>query len=283
MGFAILTFITYVFGYPLSVYLAMYHHRRFQRVRMDRKVAEMHIDLLLAGYWVPCATDDVSVFRRAALNSALNVPGSLPGHKAQSGALSGGEDSGTGSENGEQEGAEAVGEQEGAEAVGEQSAAGNRRITICAQRSRNTTLENTPIDLYLRCDMFVRIKGTKNKANVEAAQEMMRQGSARVTGIPRKRNRQSILRAGSQGRHNKGMTDTILLADGRIIDGVRCLERPDVGDYGVITQVPVTRLNDADVDKVKTARLPTRHAKCLLLLLGGLGKYSLRSKLFFLF
>lgn len=46
------------------------------------------------------------------------------------------------------------------------------------------------------------------------------------------------------------MTDTIMIIDGSILEGVHCIQQPDIGDGGVITMVPVTRLNDGDVKKV---------------------------------
>ncbi|KAK3274305.1 hypothetical protein CYMTET_17504, partial [Cymbomonas tetramitiformis] len=56
--FAVYTVVTYVIGYPLALYFAMRHLRLYHHVRMPRQSAELCIDRVHVGEWIPCHPED---------------------------------------------------------------------------------------------------------------------------------------------------------------------------------------------------------------------------------
>ncbi|KAK3233107.1 hypothetical protein CYMTET_56577, partial [Cymbomonas tetramitiformis] len=63
MVFAVITLITFTFGYPLSLLLGMSHLRRYHKLRIPRHEAERYVDLIRSGLWVLCAEEEVVILR----------------------------------------------------------------------------------------------------------------------------------------------------------------------------------------------------------------------------
>ncbi|KAK3232792.1 hypothetical protein CYMTET_56877 [Cymbomonas tetramitiformis] len=224
--FAGFTLVTYVFGYPLVLYLTMRQLRSFRRVKMEREVAERHIDLVLAGQWLPCTINDVALVRNF---QSLHPDLSLCNNQALRMSVSADK-----------------------EAQGKQAQA---------------------IELFIRRDTFVQVAGLDEDSLIAGRKNLERKKLERMLQPPgsmRHRHGSGTNRSSSVGQELKPycsssstpkkpndptsidqeMPHIILLADGRVIEKALCFQRPDVGDRGAITQVPVTRLDDFDVDKV---------------------------------
>ncbi|KAK3234352.1 hypothetical protein CYMTET_55390 [Cymbomonas tetramitiformis] len=210
--------------------------RCYQKVRMPRHVADRHVDLVQQGVWIPCSENDVLDVQLSGSFHTLKSEELRP--QAKKGSLRG-EETMMPSAGPERGILVEAGTEETATGLEEGGRITKETLTRLARRWRVTASMRAapPVDLYLPKDAFVKCGGV-DEASCAAAREALearRSASLWKTPAP-------VALADCAG--NEEGDSVIMTRDGRLIKGVHCYEKKDVGDKGVITMVPVTMLDD---------------------------------------
>ncbi|KAK3248358.1 hypothetical protein CYMTET_42174 [Cymbomonas tetramitiformis] len=284
---AAFTIVTFVFGFPILLFVSMSRLRGYQKVQMPRQVADRHVDLVQQGVWIPCSENDVvavqlsgsfyalksedlrpqlfswhGVFKvlLAKKSSPRREEAMTPSPASARGILveAGTEEKPTGLEEG---GGEETMMPSPAPAKGILVEAGTEEKTggleggVCITKETLTRLARRwrvkaymqnapPVDLYLPRDAFVECGGV-DEASCAAAREAL---EAKRPAFLWKRLALAALAdcAGNEEGGEEGGEEGsgIMTRDGRLIKGVHCYEKEDVGDKGIITMAPVTMLDD---------------------------------------
>ncbi|KAK3268964.1 hypothetical protein CYMTET_22564 [Cymbomonas tetramitiformis] len=293
--FSIFTLVTYVFGYPLTLFLGMRHLHGYQKVRMSREVAESEMKLVRAGVWIPCSVGDKAtvnlydsffagseppVIGDYKLSSILHKISSplLGARHSKSTLLAPGTQSGAGAP--PQTPASAPAEaplvnsedgpsvRNGDDACADTHADGTTVTTsdqhqsksrnasdsalivkIAGNHWRRKSVINAPVDMWLLSSSYMRVSALDEQSLDVAWKKLKgRKNSIRPPETARLRRRTQVLR--NDLRTSDGVVSDLLLRDGSVIKDVFCFEKPDIGDGGLIKQVPVSRLDDPNLAKV---------------------------------
>ncbi|KAK3271519.1 hypothetical protein CYMTET_20138 [Cymbomonas tetramitiformis] len=252
---ATFTLATYVFGFPILLFVSMRRLRCYQKVRMPRQVADRHVDLVQQGVWIPCSENDVVAVQLSGSFHTLKFEDLRPQHFSLSGVLNM-LLAKKGSPRGEEAMMPSPAPERGisVEAGTEEKAGGMEgggRITkeTLARLARRWRVKAhmqaaPPVDLYLPRHAFVECGGM-DEASCAAAREAL---EAKRAAFMWKRPAPVALAgcAGNEEGDEEGSKEgsVIMTRDGRLIEGVHCYEKKDVGDKGVITMAPVTMLDD---------------------------------------
>ncbi|KAK3240847.1 hypothetical protein CYMTET_49343 [Cymbomonas tetramitiformis] len=257
---ATFTMATYVFGFPILLFVSMWRLRCYQKVRMPRQVADRHVDLVQQGVWIPCSENDVVAVQLSGSFHALKLEDLRPQYFSWYGVLNmllakkgspRGEEAVTPSpvpKSGILVEAETEEKAEGLEGGGRIT---KETLTRLARRWRVKAYMQTapPVDLYLPRHAFVECGGV-DEASCAAAREAL---EARRSASLWKRPAPVALAdcAGNEEGGEEGSKEgsVIMTRDGRLIKGVHCYEKNDVGDMGAITMAPVTMLDDPAFSK----------------------------------
>ncbi|KAK3236025.1 hypothetical protein CYMTET_53813 [Cymbomonas tetramitiformis] len=257
---ATFTMATYVFGFPILLFVSMWRLRCYQKVRMPRQVADRHVELVQQGVWIPCSENDVVAVQLSGSFHALKLDDLRPQYFSWYGVLNmllakkgspRGEEAVTPSpvpKSGILVEAETEEKAEGLEGGGRIT---KETLTRLTRRWRVKAYMQTapPVDLYLPRHAFVECGGV-DEASCAAAREAL---EARRSASLWKRPAPVALAdcAGNEEGGEEGSKEgsVIMTRDGRLIKGVHCYEKNDVGDMGAITMVPVTMLDDPAYSK----------------------------------
>ncbi|KAK3268806.1 hypothetical protein CYMTET_22713 [Cymbomonas tetramitiformis] len=279
---SVFTLVVYVFGYPILLYLGMRRLRRYHKVRIPRSTAEKHIKFVQRGDWILCSSKDVAItHRRGSLTDTwsntryvvksmvtiarrashiLHREVALNPSKPTSGGAS--IDAAHGS---------AVGGGEGVASRDSSLLHVASRARLPRRRGRSVSLEEAdlasmpslgrhwrqktemdnspPVDIFLLKSSFVKCKAS-DVGSVAKARELLQERTEVPASSRVRARRRSCIQARDSAVLEDSELDTLMLRDGRILEGVICFEKPSVGDGGVITHVPVTRLDDVNYAKV---------------------------------
>ncbi|KAK3276953.1 hypothetical protein CYMTET_15009, partial [Cymbomonas tetramitiformis] len=248
---ATFTLVTYVFGFPILLFVSMRRLRCYQKVRMPRQVADRHVDLVQQGVWIPCSENDVVAVQLSGSFHALKLEPLRPQYFSWYGVLNmllakkgspRGEEAVTPSPVPERGILVEAGTEEKAGGLEGGGRITKETLTRLARRWRVKAYMQAapPVDLYLPRHAFVECGGV-DEVSCAAALEAL---EARRSAFMWKRPAPVALAdcAGNEEGNEEG--SVIMTRDGRLIKGVHCYEKKDVGDKGIITMAPVTMLDD---------------------------------------
>ncbi|KAK3257712.1 hypothetical protein CYMTET_33213 [Cymbomonas tetramitiformis] len=301
MFIAVVTIVSFVFGFPAFIFFGMRHLRAYQSVKMNRETAERHLDLVRDGLWIPCELEDLTTYQLTGslfgekrvdgasdseLTSELgkftgadeSVPGAdvdaalvqpedardgegLQGHAAVRLEARDRFDFTTFTTNDvriksileeDSAGGEAklygVREELSTQREVPSTSAGVPKFSVFGQRlsqanklkekwMKKAFLRNEePVSLFLLRSTFEECSVEGKKAELAA-----RPSTLLWKGLRTARERMQSKHA--EMRPNAELSSAIKLFDGRVIEGVQCLLKPEQGDGGVICHVAITRLD----------------------------------------
>ncbi|KAK3277751.1 hypothetical protein CYMTET_14258, partial [Cymbomonas tetramitiformis] len=258
---ATFTMATYVFGVPILLFVSMRRLRRYRKVRMPRHVTERHVDLVQQGVWIPCSENDVVAVQLSGSFHALKLEDLRPQYFSWYGVLNM-LLAKKGSPRGEEAMMPSLVPKSGilVEAGTEEKAGrgleGGGRITKetltrLARRWRVKAHMQAapPVDLYLPRDAFVECGGVDEASCAAAREALEARRSASLWKTPALVALANCAGDEEGGEEGSEEGSVIMTRDGRLIKGVHCYEKNDVGDMGAITTVPVTMLDDPAYSK----------------------------------
>ncbi|KAK3254548.1 hypothetical protein CYMTET_36240 [Cymbomonas tetramitiformis] len=219
-------FSFYVLGFPIMLFYGMQNLRAYQKVRMPRDVAQRHIDLVLAGQWIPCHADDVAAVQLGktfiASSPAASLRADVITTLVRLWVTS-------------------------AKSSCDKPDRAVLRALACRWRERAAMGRSSqPVELFLHGNSFRRCDG-EDASSIAVAQKQMR-GSA-VPEVPRSARKRMLSRASTILTRKADPEYTLLLNDGRVVNRVVCFQKLDKGIGGTLVEVPVTRLDDPHYSK----------------------------------
>ncbi|KAK3235671.1 hypothetical protein CYMTET_54137, partial [Cymbomonas tetramitiformis] len=270
VGLACVTIIGYLFGFPVLLLLGMRCLRQYQLVRMPREEVERHADLMTRRVWL-FATDDAPVLRRFAADSQGVVEASAASVEGNGGldakrqpvALDARWQSVTLDAERQSIALDAERQSIALDAERQSIALDAERQSIALpvyrwalQWRREVARRATEMDMYVLKSTFAQCCGSDPASLIAARRDLDAKQNFRTRRIlgrglsERERARKSKwLRQASKKALGEAagsehdFEGTILTYDGRLIHGVVCPMRPDVGAHGDITYVPITWLD----------------------------------------
>eukprot|EP00854_Cymbomonas_tetramitiformis_P015001 gene15001-17731_t len=261
---AIVIVVTFVLGFPVSLFLIMRHLHRYRKVRMPRQVAERHVDLVQKGLWIPCSEDDIiSVRTRQSFYIKPSEDLQLVRSNRLSFAAVARQLLQAKSPQHDSTPMPAPQDEVQWEAAEEQESCASDTVREPARRWQTLMRLKTtasPVEIYLPRDTFVECAAA-DPASCQAAFEGLQDKpmfgwmpmlAQLLTGSRRKRP-EMVMQFSASGAADDdvdnylghgGGSSLLVTKDGRLIKGVNCCKKMDLGGQGAISMVPVTMLDD---------------------------------------